>query len=75
MRQSAEERPTATDLLANPWVQGEKTAKHSMVEVAHHLREFNARRKFKVRSKFMFHRRYNWYNLFSGLLYFFRFFD
>ncbi|XP_043277405.1 calcium/calmodulin-dependent protein kinase type IV-like [Venturia canescens] len=48
MRQSPNERPTAADLLTNSWIRGEKTAKHSMHEVAQHLREFNARRKFKA---------------------------
>ena len=51
MQQLPDDRPTATDLLNNSWVRGEKTAKHSMTEVAQKLREFNARRKFKV--KFM----------------------
>lgn len=48
MQQLPEHRPTATDILNNSWVRGEKTARYSMTETAQHLSEFNARRKFKV---------------------------
>lgn len=48
MEQCPEDRPTARELQENPWVRGEKTAEHSMTDAVQHLREFNARRKFKV---------------------------
>ncbi|XP_034943197.1 calcium/calmodulin-dependent protein kinase type IV-like [Chelonus insularis] len=48
MQERSTDRPTARKLLENSWVRGEKTALHSMKKTVQHLREFNARRKFKA---------------------------
>lgn len=48
MQQRPEDRPTARDLLLDPWVLGEKSSERPMPNTAKHLREFNARRKFKA---------------------------
>ncbi|KAF7997832.1 hypothetical protein HCN44_009230 [Aphidius gifuensis] len=43
-----DDRPSASDLVNNSWVKGEKTAEHPMPNIVKNLREFNARRKFKA---------------------------
>ncbi|XP_015522683.1 calcium/calmodulin-dependent protein kinase type IV-like [Neodiprion pinetum] len=48
MQQRPEDRPTTRDLLLDPWVLGEKSSELPMPNTAKHLREFNARRKFKA---------------------------
>ncbi|XP_015608064.1 calcium/calmodulin-dependent protein kinase type IV [Cephus cinctus] len=48
MQECPEKRPTARDLLNNVWISGETNAEHSMTDAVKHLRQFNARRKFKA---------------------------
>ncbi|XP_012281933.1 calcium/calmodulin-dependent protein kinase type IV [Orussus abietinus] len=48
MQTNPEDRPTAQELLRDPWVRGVDTARHSMTDAAKKLCEFNARRKFKA---------------------------
>ncbi|XP_048509317.1 calcium/calmodulin-dependent protein kinase type IV-like isoform X2 [Athalia rosae] len=48
MQQKPKDRPTTRDLLLDPWVLGKKSSERPMPITAKHLREFNARRKFKA---------------------------
>jgi len=41
-------RMDADQILAHPWVVGEKTPRKQLPNVTSKIREFNAKRKFKV---------------------------
>lgn len=45
-------RLTAEQLLEHPWVSGVATPRVSLPNVTQQIKEFNARRKLKVRSSF-----------------------
>lgn len=41
-------RMTAEEILAHPWVMGEKTPRTELPNVTDKIKEFNTKRKFKV---------------------------
>ncbi len=43
-----EKRPTAREALLNPWVQGAMASDTPLTGAQDRIREFNAKRKFKV---------------------------
>jgi hypothetical protein len=43
-------RMTVEEILAHPWVMGEKTPRTELPNVTDKMKEFNTKRKFKVRS-------------------------
>lgn len=49
MSANGEKRPTATEALSNPWVQGSIASDTHLQSAQDRIREFNAKRKFKVK--------------------------
>jgi hypothetical protein len=48
MTVESEKRPTAREALQNPWVQGNVASDVPLTGTQQRIREFNAKRKFKV---------------------------
>jgi serine/threonine protein kinase len=44
-------RPTAEEILAHPWVYGEKTSLTQLEQAKENMRQYNIKRKFKVRTQ------------------------
>lgn len=42
-------RLTVDEILSNPWVVGEKTPRKPLLKVTDKIKEYNAKRKFKVK--------------------------